>query len=104
MAKPNYTDKELQDILDNNNKGVMLPNGKHLTMYQMTQWQRQQELEIRKSKDGWIVAKEAGDTDLMAEYKARASQLSNEYKAFCKEYGLDVRKDRTSVSGYLKYS
>ncbi len=101
-AKPNYTDEQLQEILDNNEKGYTLPNGKHLTMYECTQKQREYELKIRRTKDGQITARAAGDDDLARQYQAKINQYTNEYTAFSRACGLSVKKSKMTVSGYRK--
>ena len=99
---PNYTDKQLQQVLDRNEKGYTLPNGKHLTMYQCTQKQREYETKVRWAKDGQIAAKKAGDEDLAKEYQAKINRYTPEYKAFSKACGLTVKNRNMQVSGYRK--
>lgn len=101
-AKQNYTDEQLKKILERNEKGYTLPNGKHLTMYECTQYQRQWETKIRKAKDGQIAARASGNDDLAREYQAKVSRYQKEYKAFSNACGLSIKKDRTSVSGYQR--
>jgi hypothetical protein len=103
-AKPNYTDEQLKAILDKNEKGYTTSNGKHLTFYQCTMKQRQLETEIRKAKDGQIMARESGDRKLAEEYQAKINKYTQQYNAFSKACGLSTKKDRTSVSGYHKIS
>lgn len=100
----NYTDKQLQEILDRNNKGYTLPNGKHLTMYECTQYQRQLETKVRYAKDGQIAARAAGDMDLAKEYQAKINKYTAEYKAFSKACGLSEKKTKMTVSGYQRIS
>lgn len=102
FANPNYSKKELQEILDRNEKGYTLPNGKHLTMYDCTQRQRNLETRIRKAKDGQIAAVAAGDEQLAREYQAQISELQKEYKAFSDACGLTIQPTRIQVSGYRK--
>jgi hypothetical protein len=103
-AKPNYTEQQLQDILLRNDKGYTLPNGKHLTMYQCTQEQRRLETEIRKAKDGQIMARESGDRQLAEEYQAKINKYTNQYKQFSRQCGLSVKTSKMTVSGYHKIS
>ena len=103
-AKQNYSDEELKDILDRNEKGYTFPNGKHLTMYECTQYQRQLETKIRYAKDGQITARTAGDIDLAKQYQAKVDKYTAEYKAFSKACGLSEKKSKLSVSGYQKIS
>lgn len=99
---PNYTDEELQQILDRNEKGYQLPNGKKLTMYQCTQKQREMETRIRWAKDGQMAAEAAGDDTLVNEYQAKVNQYEAEYRAFSKACGLTVKHNKTYVTGYQK--
>lgn len=107
VSKPKYTKKELQDILDENERGITLPNGKHLTLYEATQYQNQLALKVRKAKDGQIMARNAGDMELAKEYQIKVNQYTKEYNAFNKiakeqEPKWADRKDKLTVSGYQK--
>lgn len=95
-----YDDKQLKDILAENEKGYTLPNGKHLTMYQCTQQQRKMETEIRYAKEGKITAEKAGDSQLAAEYEGKVNKLLTEYKTFSKACGLKPKLDKTYVPNY----
>ena len=102
FANPTYSDKELQEILDRNEEGYTLPNGKHMTMYDCTQKQRQYETKIRRAKDGQIAALAAGDEELAQEYQGEISRLQKEYKAFSDACGLKIQPSRIQVPGYHK--
>lgn len=104
VKSQNFSDKELQQILDRNEKGYTLPNGKHLTMYECTQYQRQMETKIRASKDGQIAARAAGNDELARYYQARVNKWNKEYQAFSNACGLSVKRDKTSVAGYHQIS
>ena len=104
VSKPIYSEEQLQEFARKNAKGYTLPNGKHLTMYECTQKQRQMETEIRKLKDGQITAREAGDMDLAKEYQAKINQKIPEYNAFSKACGLSPKPMKMSVAGYKKIS
>lgn len=95
-----HTDEELQAVLDRNEEGYTLPNGKHLTMYECTQKQRRYETAIRYAKEGKITADNANDPVLTGKYKARVSELSREYRAFSEACGLKVYTDKLYVKGY----
>ena len=99
---PNYTNKQLKQVLDRNEKGYTMSNGKHLTMYQCTQKQREFETKIRWAKDGQIAARKAGDEDLAKEYQAKINRYTAEYKAFSNACGLTVKNRNMQVSGYKK--
>ena len=104
FAPQNFSDTQLQEILDRNEKGYTLPNGKHLTMYECTQYQRKLETAVRHAKDGQIAARAAGDTQLAMNYQAKINKYSAEYKAFSKACGLSEKRGKMTVSGYHKIS
>lgn len=101
-AKQNYSDDELKDILAKNEKGYTFPNGKHLTMYECTQYQRELETKIRYAKDGQIMSKSAGDMDLAKQYQAKVTKYTHEYMAFSKACGLSPKLAKLNVEGYRK--
>ncbi len=104
VKSQNFSDEQLQQILERNEKGYTLPNGKHLTMYECTQYQRQMETKVRASKEGQMAAQSAGNYELARYYQAKVSKWSKEYRAFSKACGLSVRKDKMAVSGYQRIS
>ena len=101
-TKPIYSKEQLQKILDNNEKGYTLPNGKHLTGYECLQHQNELALRIRYAKDGQIAAKEAGDKELLQKYQARINKLTKEYNAFYKASGISRNAQKLTVSGYKR--
>ena len=102
VSKPIYSEAQLKEFAEKNAKGYTLSNGKHLTMYECTQKQRQMETEIRRLKDGQITAREAGDTELAKEYQAKINQKTAQYKAFSNACGLSVKTTKMTVAGYRK--
>lgn len=99
VSEQRYTDEELQRIIDDNNKGFEL-DGKHYSMYEGEQLQRQIELAIRKQKDIQIGARAVGDNDLIRESQQKITALTNKYKELSKESGLSTKMKRMQVSGY----
>lgn len=100
VTKPLYTPKELQEFIDDNHKGYTLPNGKHITMYECTQMQRQMETRIRYAKDEQIVFQEAGNIEAAKLARQKVIRFTNQYKQFSKSCGLPIHKDRMTVVGY----
>lgn len=100
VTKPKYSIEQLQDMIDNNHAGYTLPNGKHLTMYECTQLQRQLETKIRYAKDEQIAMQKLGDRPGMITARKKVVRLVNEYKKFSNDCGLATHVDRASVSGY----
>lgn len=102
VSDPRYTDEELQQIIDDNNKGFEL-DGKHYnTLYDGTQLQRQIELAIRKQKDIQIGARAINDEDLILSSQEKIRQLTRKYKELSNVSGLPTKLERASVSGYRR--
>ena len=101
VSEPEYSDKQLQKIRENNDKGFEL-DGKHYTMYEGTQLQRQLEKKIREQKDTQILAKASGNTELVNETQENITQLTNKYKELSEVSGLPTRAERMRVSGYKR--
>lgn len=99
VNEPQYSDKQLQEIMDRNNKGFEY-GGKHYTMYEGTQLQRKLENAIRIEKDNQIMAKDSGQDDLVQESEKKINALLNEYIKVSKESGLPTKMERLKVEGY----
>ena len=104
IDKPNFTKEELEKFKEANAKGYTLPNGKHMSLYDCTQKMREMETAIRRAKEGQMMAQTAGDIPLAQEYQAKATQLSKDYRSFCKACGIQADTGRASVPGYKKMS
>ena len=103
VSKPEYSKEELQEIIDNNNKGFEL-DGEHYTNYEGTQMQRKLETEIRKQKDIQIMAKASGNKELVQESQSKITQLTRKYKQLSDISGLPTKMQRMRVSGYHRVS
>ena len=101
VSEPQYNNEELQEIIDNNNKGFEF-DGVHYTNYEGTQLQRQLETAIRKQKDIQIIAKNSGDKELVLDSQNKITQLSKKYKQLSEISGLPTKAQRLSVSGYKR--
>ena len=101
-SKPNYTLEQLEEMKVKNAEGYTDENGKHYTMYECTQKQRQLETLIRKCKDGQIMAKEADNIQLAQNYQKKVTAYTKKYKAFSNACGLSVKASKLTVSGYKK--
>ena len=97
VSKPEYTDKQLNDIRESNLSGFEF-EGKHYTMYEGTQLQRRIETAIRKQKDTQILARASGDTELVEQSQNKIRLLTNKYNDLCKASGLLPKKVRMQVS------
>lgn len=101
VSEPEYSDKELKQIIDDNNKGFEL-DGKHYSMYDGTQLQRNLERKIREQKDIQILAKSSGNNELVGETQQKITQLTQKYKELSDISGLPTKMQRLRVSGYRR--
>lgn len=98
LNKPNFTKEQLQEFIKQNHKGFTTKDGKHFTMYECTQLQRNYEFNIRKMRTGVQMAKEAGDDKLLDFYKTKESQWLAKYKQFSDACGLSMKLNRIKVN------
>lgn len=98
--KPTWSEEDLEELKEANHSGYELKNGKILTMYECEQIQRKYETDIRYAKEGYMMAKKAGNDILMEEYKAKIAKLNREYTQFSKDCHLTKQRNRASVSGF----
>ena len=101
ISQPQYSDKQLQDIINENNKTINI-DGKEYTKYECTQLQRKFETAIRKQKDIQILARASGNDNLILESQQNITQLTNKYREISKKAGLPTKNQRLSVSGYKR--
>lgn len=103
VSKPEYSEEQLQKIIDDNNKGTTI-DGEHYTNYEITQLQRKFEKEIRKQKDIQILAKASGNKELVKESQDNITYLTRKYKELSDVSKLPTRMDRLKVSPYRRIS
>lgn len=101
VSKPEYNNKQLQEIINKNNTGFEF-EGKKYTNYEGTQLQRKIELEIRKAKDDQIIGKASKNIPLVTESQQRITQLTNKYRKLNKASGLPDAIARARVVGYKR--
>lgn len=101
VSKPEYTNEQLQAIIDSNNEGFEM-DGKHYTKYEGTQMQRQLETAIREQKDIQIMAKASGRDKLVAESQQKITQLTRKYRDLSKLANIPTKMQRMKVSGYRR--
>lgn len=99
VSKPNYSNEELQQIIDDNNKGFEY-EGNHYSLYDGEQLLRKIELELRKSKDIQIMGRASGNKQIVEEAQTRITQLTNKYRDVLKASGLKSKLDRARVQNY----
>ena len=103
VNKPEYSEEQLQKIIDDNNKGAII-DGEHYTKYEISQMMRNLELNVRKQKDIQILAKASGNKELVKESQDKITQLTNKYKELSDISGLPTRMERLKVSQYRRVS
>ena len=101
VSNPEYTNKELQEIINKNEKGFEF-DGKHYTNYEGTQMQRSLERKIREQKDTQILAKASGDEELLYKSQDNIRILTNKYKELSDVSGLPTKMQRMKVSQYRR--
>lgn len=99
VSNPIFSDEELQEIIDTNNKGVEI-DGTEYTIYEATQLQRRLETEIRKAKELQMTARESGNNDLVLSSRQRITKLKNKYKEISNQAKLEMDNDRLYVPNY----
>lgn len=100
VTKPKYTTEQLDKMIEDNAKGYTTPDGKHMTMYECTQMQRQLETRIRYAKDEQMALQAANDMAGARAARKKVVDLLNEYKKFSTDCGLRPQLDRARVIGY----
>lgn len=104
VSKPQYTDKQLQEINERNEKGFEFEN-KHYSMYDGTQLQRRIETAVREAKDTQILARASEDNELVLQSQTKITQLTTKYKQLCNVSGLPNKlSTRASVPNYRRIS
>lgn len=96
ISKPQYTEEQLQQIKDENEKGFEF-EGKHYTMYEGTQLQRRLETAVREQKDIKVLAETSGQEDLLAEANAKIKVIRKKYKELCNVSGLKPKPKRMQI-------
>lgn len=103
VSKPEYSEEELQKIIDDNNKGFEY-EGNHYSLYDGEQLLRKIELELRKSKDMQIMGRASGNKQIVEEAQTRITQLTSKYRDVLKVSGLKSKLERARVSSYRRIS
>lgn len=101
VSQPEYNEEELQKILDENNKGAEI-DGKHYTLYEISQIQRNLERKIRQQKDIQILGKSSNNVELIGDSQRKITILTRKYKEVCDISGLPYKSRRLAVTGYKR--
>lgn len=101
VSKPEYTQEQLDEDKYQNMMGFDF-DGKHYTLYEGTQLQRELERKIREQKDTQILGKSSGNKDLIASSQQKITQLINKYNELSKISGLKPKMNRLRVPTYKR--
>lgn len=101
VSKPQYNEKQLNKIIDDNNKGFEY-EGKHYTNYEGEQLQRNLERRIREQKDIQILGKSSNNKELIGDAQSKITQLTRKYKELSDISGLKTKMQRMKVVSYRR--
>ena len=101
INSPEYNEKQLQEIIDTNNKGFEY-KGKHYTNYEGEQLQRRIETAIREQKDIQILGRSSNDMEMVDEAQKKIKVLTRKYKELSNISGLSTKMERLRVTGYKR--
>ncbi len=99
VNEPQYTKAELGEMRRKNAEGITY-QGRHYTLYEATQKQRQIERAQRVQKNCILVADATGDAKRKQTAQIRLNGLQAEYNAFSKAAGLRTQAERANVAGF----
>ena len=99
-AEPRYTQKQLDKILEDNERGYTDENGRHRTLYECTQIQRRYEREIRAAKEKYLYGKFLDDKAMMNRARNRVGILTTQYKQFSHKCDIAIKPERIKVKDY----
>lgn len=97
-TEPVYSPSKLQTFKKENSEGLMY-EGKHYTLYEATQKQREMERKIRKNKykinEEKEIAKVTGNQTELKKYQTKEREMLRVYNDFSKKAGLTAQYTRT---------
>lgn len=99
-AKPQYTQEQLDKILEDNERGYTTPDGKHYTLYECTQIQRRYERNIRNTKEQYLMHKSLNDGTNLQNIRNKVGNLTRKYKQFSNACDLPIKFERIRVKDY----
>lgn len=97
ISPPAYSDKQLQQYLDENEKGVWY-EGQHYTLYDAKS--RKHELESLISQKKYDIFAAEGDAQLLKEKQLGLQIIRQEYRRFCAATGQSPEAWRTMVATF----
>lgn len=101
VSAPVYSEAELQEMREQNQKGITY-QGRHYSLYEASQKQRQIERAMRSQKNYILTADGAGDADAKLAHQIKLKRLESEYKKFSAAAGLETQKERAWAVGWGK--
>ena len=99
-AEPTYTQKQLNKILEDNERGYTDDKGVHRTLYECTQVQRRYEREIRHAKERYLYGKALNNREMMFNARNRVGTLVTRYKQFSRACDIPAKLERIRVKYY----
>ena len=101
ISEPEFAKEELQKDKEKNLKGAEI-DGKHYTLYEISQIQRNLEKQIRQQKDIQILGKSSNNLELISDSQSKITILTRKYKEVCDISGLPYKAKRLAVVGYKR--
>jgi len=99
VNSPQYTPEELEDMRRENEEGITY-EGKHYTIYEATQRQRNLERAVRNRKRRILIDEQLGDKDKLQNDQIRLQMIKQEYSRFSKAAGLPTQHARMEKAGF----
>ena len=99
VTEPQHTKEELEAFRQQNEEGVTY-QGKHYTLYEATQRQRNLESAIRNRKRRILIDEKLGDKDALQTDQIRLQLLKQEYSRFSKAADLPMQHARMEAAGF----
>lgn len=99
VSEPLHTDEELNQIIEDNRKGVEI-EGIHYSKYEAQQLLRRIETEIRKSKEQQLLAESAKDEELVMQSQTGINQLRHKYTKITRVLNVSEDVNQIYVPGY----
>lgn len=102
ITKPNYTQEQLDKMIEENQKGYTDKDGNHYTKYECTQKQREMETNIRKLREKQMTLQNSGDTEGAKAVQAKVDQEIKKYRSFSNACGLKPKMEKTTIPDYQR--
>jgi hypothetical protein len=99
VHSPQYTPEELENLRLENEEGITY-NGKHYTLYEAIQRQRNLEQAAKDRKRRILIDEQLGDKDKLQNDQIRLQMIKQEYSRFSKAAGLPTQHARMEKAGF----